>query len=96
MERIKDGWVLKLKDDAKEEGMEGDYYYQDEDYAEFLVQELSEATIIYDKDTAIAEMQQHEKDIIGIFGKDAICNAGYTNMMRNFEWFEVEVEEVEW
>lgn len=27
--------------------------------------------------------------------KDAICNAGYTHMMKHFEWVQVEVEEVD-
>lgn len=92
----KDGWVLKLKEDVREDGMEGDFYYCDDEDSEFLiedflVQDLNAASIIYDKDAAIAEMKGHEEYMINKFGKDAIVNAGYTNMMKNFEWFEVEV-----
>lgn len=96
----KDGWVLRLKDESKEDGMEGDFYYCDDEDSEFLVEEylvqdLNGASIFYDKDAAIAHLKWHEKQIFERFGKDAICNAGYTNMMNNFEWFEVEVEVIE-
>lgn len=90
-----DAWVLRLKDDAKEEGMVGDYYYQDEEYAEFLTQDLTESTIFYDKEAAVASMKFHEDYMFKKFGDQAFINAGYTNMMKNFEWVEVEVESPE-
>lgn len=91
----KDAWVLKLKEEQKDADMVGDYYYQDAEYAEFLTQELSEATIIYSKEDMIFGMKAHEEDILKRYGSDAVCNGGYTNMMNNFEWVEVEVESQE-
>lgn len=93
MEKLKDAWVLKLKEEMKDETMIGDYYYQDQGYAEFLTQDLSESTIIDSKEEAIAEMKAHESIIVKQFGEGAICNGGYTSMMQKFEWVEVEVIE---
>lgn len=87
-----DAWVLKLKEEAKEDGMSGDFFYQDEGYAEFLTQDINESTIFYDKEEAIAEMKAHEEYMLKKFGDKAIINAGYTNMMKNFEWAEAEIE----
>lgn len=91
----RDAWVLKLKDELKDENMIGDYYYQDQGYAEFLTKDLSESTIIDSKEEAIVEMKAHESIILKNFGVDAICNGGYTGMMQKFDWVEVEVEEQE-
>lgn len=89
----KDGWVLRLKDESKEEGMEGEFYYCDDSEDDsFLADNLNKATILYNKDAAIAEMKHYEKSMFERFGENAICNAGYTHMMKNFEFYEVEVE----
>lgn len=42
----------------------------------------------------IEEMKSHERFMIDIYGKDAIVNTGHTNMMKNFDFVEVEIEEV--
>lgn len=92
-----DAWVLRLKDDAKEEGMVGDFYYDPEENDTesiefFLTQNLNKAAIYEDKEQAIEELKLYEKIIFDLYGENAICNGGYTNIMKNFEWVEVEVE----
>ena len=96
----RDAWVLRLKDELKEEGMTGDYYYDpeenDEESVEWLLtQDLNKAAIYYDKEKTINDLILYEKTIFDHYGKDAICNGGYTNIMKNFEFVEVEVEWVE-
>ncbi|KMK77612.1 hypothetical protein [Alkalihalobacillus pseudalcaliphilus] len=90
----KDAWVLRLKDESKEEGMLGDYYLdEDGEELDWLTQDLSSATIFDNKKEAIEEFKLYEKLIFDNFGEDAICNFGYTNIMGNFEFVEVEVTE---
>ena len=87
--RMKDAWVLRLKDESKD-GETGDWYYADDnEFDDFVTQDLNDATIFKDKEQAIKEMKDHEASIKKQFGEDAICNAGYTNMMKHFEWVEV-------
>lgn len=87
-------WVLRLKDEAKEEWMSGEFYFDDSDEGDcFLTQDLNSATV-GNKEKTIEEMKKHEKLIFEKFGKEAVCNFGYTNMMKNFEFVEVEVYEV--
>jgi len=86
---MKDAWVLRLKDESKD-GETGDWYYADDnEFDDFVTQDLNDATIFKDKEQAIKEMKDHEASIKKQFGEDAICNAGYTNMMKHFEWVEV-------
>ncbi|MDZ5711630.1 hypothetical protein [Jeotgalibacillus haloalkalitolerans] len=94
---MRDAWVLKLKEESKEDGMEGVFYFCDEDGGEndFLTQDLNEATIFPDKYKEIESMKEYEKGMLSMFGTDAVLNAGYTHMMKNFEFVEVEIEEVE-
>lgn len=95
----KDMWVLRLKDESKEEGMAGEYYHDDSERGEcaewmWLTQDLSEATLYKDKEVVIAEMKSYEKVITDLHGPDAMCSYGYTHMMQNFEFVEVEVTEI--
>lgn len=87
-------WVLRLKEESKWDEMSGNYYFNpNED--DSLTDDLQIATLFQDKDKTIQEMKRHERFMIDRYGKDAIINEGYTNMMKNFEWVEVEVEEVD-
>lgn len=86
----KDAWVLRLKDEFND--CEEIQYYADSDDME-LTTNLKEANIIYDKEAAIKWMKNWEEAIYKKFGESAICNSGYTNMMKHFEFVEVTVEE---
>lgn len=90
-EKMKDAWVLRLKEESKDSDMVGDYYFYDNDESDWVTDDLQKATIYDDKDAAIESMKVHEKVMLDKFGKDAIMNFGYTNMMENFEWAEVEI-----
>ncbi|WML38689.1 hypothetical protein RCG19_15990 [Neobacillus sp. OS1-2] len=89
---MKDDWVLRLREESKEEDMMGDYYLAAEDSEEFdwLTQDLSKALIIANKESHIENLRIHEQLIHERFGNDAICNFGYTNIMKHFEFVEVE------
>ncbi|WPK12264.1 hypothetical protein R6U77_00835 [Lysinibacillus louembei] len=89
----KDAWVLRLKDEFNDSGVPQYYTGNDED--EGLSDDLREANIINDKDVAETWMKKWEEAIFAKFGEGAICNAGYTHMMKHFEWVQVEVEEVD-
>ncbi|WP_144511554.1 hypothetical protein [Bacillus sp. FJAT-22090] len=90
---ISEAWVLRLKDDSKD-GLTGEWYFADEEESDdFVTQDLNDATIFEDKEKTIQEMKDHESYMKKQFGEDAICNAGYTNMMEHFEWVEVEVQQ---
>ncbi|MGG3798957.1 hypothetical protein [Metabacillus fastidiosus] len=92
---MRDAWVLQLKNESKD-GTTGDYYFIDGDICdEFVTQNLNDATVFEDKDKAIEEMKKHEAFIKDQYGEDAICNVGYTNMMKHFEFVEVEISEVD-
>ncbi len=93
---MKDAWVLRLKDEAKEEGMEGDIYFSDDaGEDDFLTNDLNKATIFPDKDKEIESLRAYEEGMYERFGPDAIVNFGYTNIMKNFDFVEVEIEEAE-
>jgi len=89
MAEKQEAWVLRLKDEFNDSEVE-QYYSGDED--EGLTADLNAANIIYNRDDAENWMKKWEEDIFSKFGKDAICNAGYTHMMKHFEFVEVEVE----
>ncbi|WP_404407691.1 hypothetical protein [Jeotgalibacillus malaysiensis] len=91
---MKDAWVLRLKEESKEEDMKGDYYLSD-DEVDFLTRDLSEATIISNKDKEIESMKVHEEVMNNKFGDSAVVNFGYTNIMKNFDFVEVVIEEVD-
>lgn len=94
---IKEAWVLRLKDKTKaENGLNGEWYFSDdlEEY-DWLTTNLDKAILYSDKDQAIKEFKKHEQAMIDQFGSHAICNFGYTNIMSNFEFVEVEVEAIE-
>ena len=96
----KDMWVMRLKEESKEEGMVGDFYHDSSERGEeaewmWLTQNLSEATLHSSKEVAIAEMKEYEKIMTDLYGPDAMCSYGYTHMMRHFEFVEVEVTEVD-
>ncbi|NEY20515.1 hypothetical protein G4D61_11165 [Bacillus ginsengihumi] len=89
----KDAWVLRLKDESKEDYMTGDYYFDDKgEDVDWLTKDLNSATLFEDKECAIKNFKLHEKTIFDKFGKGAICNFGYTNLMKHFEFVEVEIE----
>lgn len=83
---MKEAWVLRALY-YKEEGQP--VYYGEED----LTTDLQEALIISDKEKFLKEAYEHERATKERFGENAVCNAGYTNIITNFEF--VEVEEVE-
>jgi hypothetical protein len=85
----RDAWVLLLKNEFNDS--EGARYYSD-DEDEGITANINEAVIIYNKEDAENWMKKWEEAIFSKFGKDAICNAGYTHMMKHFEFVEVEVE----
>lgn len=88
---VRDAWVLRLKDDSKD-GLTGEYYFAgDDEMNDFVTQDLNDATVYEDKEKAIQEMKNYELFMKERYGEDAICNAGYTNMMQHFDWVEVEV-----
>ncbi|MCM3567876.1 hypothetical protein [Neobacillus mesonae] len=90
---MEDAWVLQLKDESKD-GLTGAWYYADNnEFGDFITQDLNDATIFKNKEKAIREMKAHEAVIKKEFGDDAVCNAGYTNMMQHFKWIEVELHE---
>lgn len=92
--KMKDAWVLRLKDKLQD-GETGELYYADDNEVDdFITQDLNSATIFENKEHAIQEMKAHESYMKKHFGENAVCNAGYTNMMQHFEWVEVEVEEL--
>ncbi|MGE7091661.1 hypothetical protein ACQKII_09460 [Lysinibacillus sp. NPDC048646] len=90
MAEKQEAWVLRLKDEFNDSTVP-QYYSEDED-TEWLTDDLNQANIIYDKEAAEKWMKNWEKAIFDKYGKDAICNAGHTHMMKHFEWVEVEVE----
>lgn len=93
---MKDAWVLRLKEESKESEMVGDYYLTDNEDIDteydFLTIDLIEAQLIYDKEKEIANFKKHEEIMKNEYGENAICNFGYTNIMKNFEFVEVTVE----
>lgn len=89
MAEKQDAWVLRLKDEFNDSEV-ALYYSDDED--EGLTANLNEANIIDNKEDAENWMKEWEEAIFSKYGKDAICNVGYTHMMKHFEFVEVEVE----
>lgn len=94
---MESAWVLRLKDESKEEGMTGEFYFVDEEVEtsnyDSLTDDLQEADVFSDKNTTIRYMKEHERYMKERYGENAICNFGYTNMMKHFEFVEVELEE---
>lgn len=89
---MKDAWILRLKDEAKESDMPGEYYFNsDGEELDWLTEDPSDANIYDDKEKAIEMFKAYERGMIEKFGAEAICNFGYSNMMENFEFVEVEV-----
>lgn len=97
--KMRDAWVLRLKEESKEPEMVGDYYLTDDEDIDteydFLTNDVNEAQLVYDKEKQITVFKKHEEFMKNKFGEHAICNFGYSNIMKNFEWVEVEVEELE-
>lgn len=89
MTEKQEAWVLRLKDEFNDSKVP-QYYAEDEDVE--LTDDLNQANIIYNKDEAQNWMKKWEEAIFSKFGKDAICNAGYTHMMKHFDFVEVEIE----
>ncbi|GAB0167471.1 hypothetical protein LSPCS325_09080 [Lysinibacillus sp. CTST325] len=87
-EELKTGWVLQLKEEYQESGCRYQYYCDEAD--DQLTDDLTQADLYIDKEQCIKEMKAHEQFIKAKFGEDAICNVGYTNMMKHFEFVEVE------
>lgn len=95
----KDMWVMRLKDEHKEEGMLGDFYHDSSERGEiaewmWLTQDVNEATLHTSKEQAVEEMKAYEKVMTDLYGPDAMCSFGYTHMMKHFEFVEVEVTDV--
>jgi hypothetical protein len=79
---MKDAWVLRLREESKEEDMTGDYYLEanDGEGIDWLTQDLNKALIIADKESHIENLKIHEQLIHERYGEDAVCNFGYTNI----------------
>lgn len=94
----KDAWVLRLKKEYEKEQMIFDgkpLYFTDDESEEFMTDDLQSAAIIDNKKEMEEELKIYERYMKEKYGEDVILNFGYTNMMRLFEWVEVEVEESE-
>lgn len=91
----REAWVLQLKQEVAKADYEGEVLFltdsEETDY-DFLTENLQEATLFYDKEKAIEELKSYEKIMFEKFGPDAICNFGYTNISKNFDWVPVDVE----
>ncbi len=94
---VKDAWVLRLKDETKNENhMLGEWYFCEENEEnDFLTMDTNEATLYFDKERGIEAFKSYEKYMIARYGNHAFCDFGYTNMMKNFEFVEVTVSEVD-
>lgn len=92
---IKDAWILRLKDETKDENqLSGEWYFDNKNEDnDFLTMDTDVATLYFDKEKGIEDFKNYEKAMINKFGNHAICNFGYTNMMRNFEFVEVTVSQ---
>lgn len=91
----KEAWVLQLKPEVAKEDYEGEVLFLADDQADFLTEDLQKATLIHDKEKQIKWFKAHEKQILDSFGPGGVCNFGYTNISKNFDWVPVDVEEVE-
>lgn len=94
---VKDAWILRLKDETKDENhMLGEWYFDgNNEENDFLTMDTNNATLYFDKEKGIEDFKSYEQAMIDRFGKHAICDFGYTNMMKNFEFVEVTVSEQE-
>lgn len=94
---VKDAWILRLKDETKDENhMLGEWFFDNKNEDnDFLTMDTNIATLYFDKEKGIEDFKNYEQAMIDRFGNHAICNFGYTNMMKNFEFVEVTVSEVE-
>lgn len=94
----KEAWVLQLKSEVAKEDYDGEVLFltdSEETYYDFLTENLQEATLIFDKEKEIEYLKAYEKHMFEKFGPNAICNFGYTNISKNFDWVPVDVEETE-
>ncbi|MEK4148949.1 hypothetical protein NST02_17960 [Robertmurraya sp. FSL W8-0741] len=90
---IREAWVLQLKPEVAIEQYEGKtLFLTDDDEIDFLTENLQKAELIFDKEGEIERQKAHEKIITDRYGLDSVCNFGYTNISKNFEWVPVEVE----
>ncbi|RST57642.1 hypothetical protein D5F11_021520 [Siminovitchia terrae] len=93
----KDAWVLRLKPEIAEEHHGNEtLYLTDDEELDFLTDDIQKAQLVFDKEKEIESMKTHERIILEKFGPGAICDFGYTNITKNFDWVEVEVEEETW
>ena len=91
---IREAWVLQLKPEVAKEQYEGKtLFLTDDDEKDFLTKNLQEAQLIYDKEKEIECRKAHETLMFDRFGPNAVCNFGYTNISKNFDWVQVDVEE---
>lgn len=90
---MENAWVLQLKPEVAKNQYEGKTLFLTDKGIDFLTEDLQKADLIFDKDAEIENQKAHEKYIFGIFGTDAICDFGYTNISKNFDWVSVDVEE---
>lgn len=92
---IKDAWVLRVKSEVAEEHHGNEVLYlTDDEASDFVTDNIQEAQLIFDKEKEIESMKAHDKYMFERFGPNAICNFGYTNIMKNFDRVPVDVEEV--
>ena len=93
---MKEAWVLRLKEESKDPGMIGDFYHEaNGEELDWITDDLQKATIYEDKEKEIELMKEHEQAIKSKYGEDAVINFGHTNMMKHFEFVEVEIAEVD-
>ncbi|GEM_PF-1672204 len=87
-EELKTGWILRLKKEYQENPDVDSYYCDEAD--DHLTDDFKQADLIVDKEKSIEAMKAYEQYVKTEFGEEAICNAGYTNLMKHFELVEVE------
>lgn len=88
-----EAWVLQLKPEIAKEEYEGKVLFlTDDEDVDFLTENLQRAELIFNKEKEIEWRKAYEKSIFDRFGPNAVCNFGYTNISKNFDWVQVDVE----
>lgn len=93
---VKEAWVLQLKPEVANKEYEGKaMYLSHREPVDHLTDDLQRATRYKDKQTQIDWFKKHEKFMEEKYGENPICNFGWTNISKNFDFVEVEIAEVD-
>ena len=93
---MRDAWALRLKQEIADEEYEGRIMYlSHREPEDNLTDDLQRATIYKNKQVQIEWFKKHEKFMEDKYGENPICNFGWTNISKNFDFVEVEVAEVD-